>query len=61
MIILDTDHISVLQHEDSSTALALLERLESLPSEEIATTVATLEESAFGLRRRISKSLRSRW
>ena len=32
MIILDTDHISVLQHEDSPKAVALLEKLEPLPS-----------------------------
>lgn len=46
MIILDTDHISVLQHEDSPKAVALLERLEALPSDEVATTVATLEEQS---------------
>jgi len=46
MIILDTDHISVLQHEDSLKAIALLDKLESLPSEEVATTVATLEEQS---------------
>jgi hypothetical protein len=31
MIILDTDHISVLQHEDSPKTVVLLENLESLP------------------------------
>jgi tRNA(fMet)-specific endonuclease VapC len=46
MIILDTDHISVLQHEDSPKAVALLEKLEALPAEEVATTVATLEEQS---------------
>jgi hypothetical protein len=46
MIILDTDHISVLQHEDSPKTVGLLEKLESLPPEEVATTVATLEEQS---------------
>ena len=46
MIILDTDHISVLQHEDSPKAIALLEKLEPLPSEEVATTAVTLEEQS---------------
>lgn len=47
MIILDTDHISVLQHEDSPKALALLERLEALPSDEaVVATVVTLEEQS---------------
>ena len=44
MIILDTDHISVLQHEDSPKAIALQEKQEPLPSEEVATKVVTLEE-----------------
>ena len=46
MIILDTDHISVLQHEDSPKAVALLEKLEALPSDEVATTAVTLEEQS---------------
>jgi tRNA(fMet)-specific endonuclease VapC len=46
MIILDTDHISVLQHEDSSKALALLQKLDSIPPEDIATTAVTVEEQA---------------
>ncbi len=46
MIILDTDHISVLQHEDSPKAVALLDRLESLPPKEVATTAVTLEEQS---------------
>jgi hypothetical protein len=33
MIILDTDHISVLQDEDSPKTVVLLEKLESLPPE----------------------------
>jgi len=44
MIVLDTDHISVLQHHDSSHAKDLRERIESVESEEVVTTVATYEE-----------------
>jgi len=56
MIVLDTDHISVLQHRDTSAAMALRERLESLPAgETLVTTAITLEEqtrSWLGLIRR---------
>jgi tRNA(fMet)-specific endonuclease VapC len=46
MMVLDTDHISILEHEDSRQAVALTERLEALPEDEIATTAVTLEEQA---------------
>ena len=46
MIALDTDHISILQHEDSPKAVALVEKLESLPEGEAVTTAVTLEEQA---------------
>jgi tRNA(fMet)-specific endonuclease VapC len=46
MIILDTDHISVLQHEDSPKAVALLDKLKPFPSDDVATTVVTLEEQS---------------
>jgi len=46
MIVLDTDHISVLQHEDSPKAVALVAKLEASPGDEIATTAVTLEEQA---------------
>jgi tRNA(fMet)-specific endonuclease VapC len=45
-MILDTDHISVLQHEDSPEAIALTRRLDALAKTEIATTVVTLEEQS---------------
>lgn len=44
MMVLDTDHVSILQHEDSPQAIALTKRLEALPKDEVATTVVTLEE-----------------
>ena len=46
MIVLDTDHISVLQHEDSPEAVALSQKLALSPLDEVATTAVTLEEQA---------------
>ena len=48
MIILDTDHISALQHREAAKAFALQERLEILSPDEIATTVITVEEQTRG-------------
>ena len=48
MIILDTDHISMLQYRDSPQAFALQARLEVLPLEDVATTVITVEEQMRG-------------
>ena len=42
MIVLDTDRISILQHEDSPKASSLIEKLESLPEGEAVTTAVTL-------------------
>jgi tRNA(fMet)-specific endonuclease VapC len=56
MIVLDTDHISVLQHRDAPTATALRERFQLLPGgETVVTTAITVEEqtrSWLGLIRR---------
>jgi hypothetical protein len=46
MIILDTDHISVLQHEDSPKTVGPAGKTRILAAEEVATTVATLEEQS---------------
>lgn len=46
MIVLDTDHISLLQHHDSPHAAALRQRVLALPTDEVAVTAATLEEQA---------------
>ena len=48
MIILDTDHISALQHRGAPQAFALQARLATLSPDEIATTVITLEEQTRG-------------
>jgi tRNA(fMet)-specific endonuclease VapC len=46
MIVLDTDHISLLQHRGSSKAETLRQRVLALPTDEVAVTAATLEEQA---------------
>ena len=48
MIILDTDHISLLQHPDSTEAERLLQRLAASPDADIVTTVVTVEEQMRG-------------
>ncbi len=46
MILLDTDHISILQHADSETATALQDRLSRSSDGDVATTAITLEEQS---------------
>lgn len=48
MILLDTDHLSLLQVREAPAAYALQTRLESFPLDEVATTVITLEEQMRG-------------
>ncbi len=56
MIILDTDHLSLLQHRHNPRALAFRERLEQLPHIDIATSVISLEEQTRGWLRLIRRS-----
>ena len=44
MIVLDTDHISILQHTGNSAAQTLSQRLAESADRDIATTVVTVEE-----------------
>jgi tRNA(fMet)-specific endonuclease VapC len=48
MIILDTDHISLLQHPDSVDGQRLVERLAVSADPDIVTTVITVEEQMRG-------------
>lgn len=48
MIILDTDHISLLQVREAPAAFALQTRLEMFPLDEVVTMVITLEEQMRG-------------
>jgi tRNA(fMet)-specific endonuclease VapC len=44
MIVLDTDHLSILQRRDTPHAGSLRQRLGSVQDEEVVTTVVTYEE-----------------
>ena len=48
MILLDTDHLSLLQDRDTPVAFALQARLETFSPDEVVTTVITLEEQMRG-------------
>jgi tRNA(fMet)-specific endonuclease VapC len=48
MIVLDTDHLSLLQARDAPAAVALQARLEAFSPDEVVTTVITLEEQMRG-------------
>jgi tRNA(fMet)-specific endonuclease VapC len=48
MVVLDTDHMSVLEWTDSPPAVRLEERLGHLHSEDIATTILSFEEQTRG-------------
>jgi tRNA(fMet)-specific endonuclease VapC len=48
MIVLDTDHISLLQHPDSPESRTLAQRLSASSDRDIVTTVITVEEQMRG-------------
>ena len=48
MIILDTDHLTVLRYEDDSHYSRLTSRLDASPDQHIVTTVVTMEEQMRG-------------
>jgi tRNA(fMet)-specific endonuclease VapC len=48
MVILDTDHLSILEWEDSPQAKALSGRLQPLPVGEVCSTIVNFEEQARG-------------
>lgn len=56
MIILDTDHISLLQRRDSPKADELRRRVRSVVSEEVVTTAVTVEEQLRSWLSRIAQS-----
>jgi hypothetical protein len=45
MIILDSDHLSVLRYHHSERALKLIARLNQAPEKPIATSIANVEEA----------------
>ncbi len=48
MIVLDTDHLSALQFEESAVTARLAARLEASDDTEIVTTIITVEEQMRG-------------
>src|SRR5687768_6275722 len=48
MVILDSDHLSLLEWEESPPAKRLAERLSTLPIEEVCSTIVNFEEQARG-------------
>ena len=48
MVVLDTDHMSVLERRDQPEAVALRARLAPLPSAEVVTTIISYEEQMRG-------------
>lgn len=56
MVILDTDHISLLERKDSIEAHRLRKRLGKLSANEITTTIITYEEQMRGWLAVLSKS-----
>jgi tRNA(fMet)-specific endonuclease VapC len=48
MVVLDTDHLSLLDHESGAAARKLAARLSAIASEGIATTIVNVEEQMRG-------------
>lgn len=48
MLILDTDHLSILERQEAQTAQRLLARLRQLPKEDVCTTIVNFEEQVRG-------------
>lgn len=55
MLVLDTDHLSLLQHDDSEVAQRLATRL-AATGEDVATTIVTYEEQTRGWLAYMAKS-----
>src|SRR5437667_10449527 len=58
MIILDSDHLSILRYHHSERALKLVERLNQAPEQPIATSIANVEEAMRGWLSAIAKERR---
>lgn len=48
MVVLDTDHISLLEFGSSEAARCLIQRLDSIPEAEVVTTIISYEEQTRG-------------
>jgi tRNA(fMet)-specific endonuclease VapC len=58
MIILDSDHLSILRYHNSERALKLIARLNQAPEKPIATSIANVEEAMRGWLSAIAKERR---
>ena len=47
-VLLDTDHLSVLEWEEQPACKRLLERLDRLPPDDIATSIVSFQEQVQG-------------
>ena len=48
MIVLDSDHLSVLKYQESPLCLRLVRRMETSPDQDFATTIVCVEEQMRG-------------
>jgi tRNA(fMet)-specific endonuclease VapC len=60
VLVLDTDHLSLLQQADSPDGSRLRDRLASAASEEVVTTIITFEEQMRGWLAAVSRARQSR-
>ena len=58
MVVLDTDHVTLLHHEASAESTKLRDRLRALPTAEVATAIVTFEEQVRGWLAAISRASR---
>ena len=56
MVLLDTDHLSILEWQDSPAALQIRARLQRHSPEEVGTTIINFEENMRGWMARIAKA-----
>lgn len=48
MIVLDTDHLTILQHAESAVAVRLVTRLDATRDGDVVTTIISFEEQVLG-------------
>ena len=56
MLVLDTDHMSVLERSEHQASATLRERLSTLPPVEVATTIISYEEQMRGWMAHIART-----
>ena len=56
MVVLDTDHVSLLERSQQGPGARLLARTKSLPKEDVATTIVSYEEQLRGWLKYLAKA-----